>query len=703
MIDALLARLAETAGVVPSYWDLNGVLQETTPDTTRILLKTMGYAADTSADIRDSLRIVDRNTCERLLPEASVMRESHVYVTVPAALTERKVRWTLACDDGSARDGLVDLSATAPTAVQAVDGTAFARFEVPLPADIPFGYHQITVQIGALAAQGAVICAPRTAYSPEWLKRGQRMWGTSCQLYTLRSRQDWGIGDFSDLAALAEMTRAAGGSTVAINPLHALFPHRPELCSPYWPSSRLFINPLYLDLTAIPELKDCEAAKELLRDPRFPDRIAQVRASTDVDYARVTRLKYDLLEPIVNHLDRDPPAELNGFIAEGGTALQHFAVFCALSDHFGGKSWHAWPEAYQNPANDQVVRWTQAHRRDVRFHLLLQWLVQRQFAATAQRANGLEIGLMRDLAVGISPDGADAWTDQKLYPRGTRFGAPPDVFTASGQDWGLPPPNPRALAEAGYRPFIAAMRSNMANAGALRIDHVMSLERLFWIPTGAVAKDGAYVRYPFEDLLGIVALESLRARCLVVGEDLGTMAADFRARMQQENVLSTRVFLFERYDSMLFKRPALYPVSAAAQATTHDTPTLAGYWQGRDLEIRTGIFHDDLPKQQAERDIDRGRILAALRDQDLIGAGETPEVEKLILAIHRFMARTPSQLMLVSAGDIMAAVEQVNLPGTMDEYPNWRKKLPLLLEELAALPAWTETARAVSEGRATGL
>lgn len=703
MSDALLARLADAVGIVPSYFDLSGNDQVTTPEITRALLKAMGYGAETSGNIRDSLHMIERFTCQRMLPEASVVRAGGIFVTVPAALTERLARWTIICEDGTAREGAVDLSTTAPTTVQAVDGSAFARYELPLPADLARGYHQIVVEIGPQRAEGTVIAVPDASYSPEWLVRGERLWGTSCHLYSLRSRNDWGIGDFGDLAALAEITRAAGGAVVAINPLHALFPHQPALCSPYWPSSRLFLNPLYLDLAALPELRDCAEAKDLLCDPRTPERIAALKAATTVNYADVIRLKHELLDPLVRQLDAQRPMGLDGFISAGGAPLQQFAVFCALSDHFGGRPWDAWPHAFQDPASPNVARWADAHRRDVRFHLLQQWLVERQFAATAKAATGLAIGFMRDLAVGVSPGGADAWRDQVLYPRRTRFGAPPDMFSTSGQDWGLPPPNPRALTETGYKPFIAAIRSNMAHAGALRIDHVMSLDRLFWIPEGVQARDGAYVRYPFEDLVGIVALESARARCVVVGEDLGVVPSDFRGRMERENILSTRIFLFERHDNLLFKRPAMYPGRSVAQATTHDTSTIAGYWRGRDLAVRAEIEPDyALGEAKNEREIDRRRILAALVDQELLAPDEVPDEATLILAVHRFLGRTPSQLFIINVADVMAAVDQLNLPGTVDEHPNWRTKLPMTLEELAEGAAWRETVRAVGEARATG-
>jgi 4-alpha-glucanotransferase len=694
MSDALLARLAAAAGILPDYWTLAGELRVTSPETMRAVLSAMGYPAGTTADIRESLLRHERARWERLLPAATVTRGGPVAITVPGALSARTAQWRIVCEDGSILHGACDLVHTAPTAAEALDGSAFARYDLTLPP-LSTGYHRLTLDIGPETATGALIAAPKSSYCPAWLARGERLWGIACHLYSLRSRRNWGVGDFSDLAAVGALTAACGGAVVAINPLHALFTERPDCASPYWPSSRVFLNPIYLDLTRIPELPADPVA------PEVSDRIAALNAAPLIDYPDVAKVKFALLRKLAPVFEAQPLPARDAFVAAGGAPLRQFAIFSALGEHFAGRPWTAWPAAYRDPASPAVTRWAADHSADVRFHVLLQWLADRQLGQAADAVRGAEIGLMRDLAVGVSADGADVWSSPALYSAGARFGAPPDRFAPQGQDWGLPPPIPHRLKDMAYAPFVAAVRANMRHAGALRIDHVMALDRLFWIPPGADARSGAYVRYPLDDMLGLLALESVRARCLVVGEDLGTVPEGFRERMEKEHVLSTRLFYFERYPNGLFKRPELYPRHSVAQGTTHDAPPLAAFWLEKDIALRASLdsrFDVEAAKQDRMRT--RGDILGALADQGLLPDGETT-IEDLIVAIHRFLARAPSCLAMVNLGDAMAAVEQVNVPGTHMEYPNWRTKLPVLLEDLGGSRPWLEMAQAMNAERGT--
>jgi 4-alpha-glucanotransferase len=537
-----------------------------------------------------------------------------------------------------------------------------------------------------------LITAPKSSYCPAWLARGERLWGIACHIYSLKSRRNWGVGDFSDLATLGALTTAHGGSVVAINPLHALFAERPDCASPYWPSSRVFLNPIYLDLTAIPELSAHPLTAEV------SDRIATLNAAPLVDYPDVATLKLPLLRKLAPVFDAQL-ANIEAFTAAGGAPLRQFAIFSALSEEFSGQPWMAWPSEYRDPSSPAIAAWASAHPSDVRFHILLQWLADRQLAQVADSMRDSQVGIMRDLAVGVSADGADVWSNPALYSIGARFGAPPDQFATQGQDWGLPPPIPHRLKKAAYAPFVAAIRGNMRHAGALRIDHVMALDRLFWIPPGADARSGAYVRYPLDDLLGLLALESVRARCLVVGEDLGTVPEGFRDRMEREHVLSTRLFYFERYPSGLFKRPELYPRQSVAQGTTHDAPPIAAFWFEKDIALRASIDSSfDAQAERQNRARTRGDILGALADQRLLPSGEIG-IDDVIVAIHRFLARAPACLAMVNLGDIMAAFEQVNVPGTHMEYPNWRTKLPVSLEDLGESRQWLELVRALNAER----
>jgi 4-alpha-glucanotransferase len=532
--------------------------------------------------------------------------------------------------------------------------------------ELPSGYHALTIG----EQRVALIVAPESGYAPEWLKHGERSWGVACHLYTVVSQRNWGIGDFADLRDLVQMTASAGGTMVAVNPFHALSSSAPEAASPYWPSSRTFLNPLYIDLSDFTEA---------------PAGLDHVKAGALVPYAEVSRLKLEALRKIAPQFMHDPAVD--EFIAAGGDPLRAFCLFSALSEQFAG-SWRSWPEAFRDPASPAAQAWLDAHRTEVRFHAVVQWLAEKQLA---QAVAGSSTGVMRDLAVGVSPEGAEAWYRQGLYPKGMRFGAPPDPLGPDGQDWGLPPPDPHVLRRRAYEPFIATLRANMRHASALRIDHAMALERLFWIPPGGTAADGAYVSYPVDDLFAVLALESMRAKCLVVGEDLGTVPNGFRERMARDNMLSTRVFLFERYENGLFKRPDSYPARSVAQATTHDLPTLAGYWTGSDIRIRlclnAGI---DDEAMECARTNERALIVAALRDQNLLDDRPLTDigVEEIVAAIHAFLGRSGAQLTLMNLSDVAVMLTQLNVPGTTDEYPNWRARLTETLEALNAGGAW---------------
>jgi len=651
MTDTLLAQLAREASIHADYWDVEGKVHHATPDIQRALLSAMGFPCASEAEINDSLA---RLRADRAgLPPVLVLR-----APVREAPLAAPAGWRLRLESGEVLEGR-------------------AEQNIYFECELPLGYHVLT--IGELDV--TLIVTPDSGYAPEWLKRGEKNWGVACHLYTVASHRNWGIGDFADLRNLVHMTASAGGRMIAVNPFHALSPSAPEQASPYWPSSRTFLNPLYIDLSGFADA------------PRDIDR---VKAGALVDYGEVARLKFEALRKIVPRFMRDPAVD--EFLAMGGDALQAFCLFSALNETFPGP-WWSWPEAFRDPASPAARAWLEAHATEVRFHAVVQWLAEKQLEYAVA---GSAAGVMRDLAVGVSPTGAEAWYRQGLYPKGVRFGAPPDPLGPYGQDWGLPPPNPHRLRAQAYEPFIATLRANMRHASALRIDHVMALERLFWIPPAGTAADGAYVSYPVDDLFAVLALESVRAKCLVVGEDLGTVPHGFRERMARDNMLSTRVFLFERHENRLFKRPESYPARSVAQATTHDLPTIAGYWTGSDIRIRlslsAGLDDEAMERARAE---ERGLIVAALRDQDLLDDRPLTDigVAEIVTAIHAFLGRSGAQLTLMNLSDIAVMLTQLNVPGTTDEYPNWRARLTETLEALSTGSAWPAAAAAMQRTR----
>lgn len=538
---------------------------------------------------------------------------------------------------------------------------------LPLPGDLPLGYHELELAAG----RARIIVAPRRCHLPGV----GRAWALTCQLYSLRTPR--GIGDFTALAELAEGAARAGASALGVNPLHALFPSEPRHISPYSPSSRLFLNPLYVDLGPI------EGG-----DGAF------------VDYVAVAAAKAAAFE---RRFARDD-AFLE-FQEAGGKALLDFAIFETLHEHAmragWGWWWRDWPAPFRDPRSAEVARFAEEHRHRVELSQFRQFEADRQLCEAQRRAReaGMAIGLYRDLAVGVDPSGAEAWADQALLTPGASIGAPPDQLNLKGQNWGLAPQNPVELRRRAYAPFIAAIRANMRHAGALRIDHVMALRQLYWIPAGAAPDEGAYVRYPFDDLLRILCLESVRHRCAVVGEDLGTVPEGFRERMREACVLSYRVLFFERDEEGSFLPPAHYPASAAAAVSTHDIATFKGWWKGRDIEWRErlDLYPDEASRRgdRESRERDRRLLLDALAREGL--AADPEDEDALAEAVHRFLARAPSLLMLVQAEDLAGEIEQANLPGTVDEHPNWRRRLRLSPEELLASPLFRRIAAAVNE------
>ena len=713
--DALL-RLCRHYGIAPDYYDIWGRHHEVSAANLAALLAAMGVRAGTDAEIGAALAAAEGERWLSVLPAAVVVREGAapwpVRLHLAAALTASTVSWRLACEDGSVQEGAFEPGALAGAESADIAGARYLAAAFLLPA-APCGYHRLALSLaGRTLAETMLAVAPARCYRPAAVDAGRRSWGPSVQLYSVRSERNWGMGDFSDLATIVEQWGAQGAALIGMNPLHALYPHNPEHISPYSPSSRCFLNVLYLDVEAIEDFGESGEAAALAQSPEFHAKLESLRQAELVNYTGVAALKLAALERChahfhSHHLARDTARAraFRDFQAAGGRALQLHALFEALQEKFhrGDPNiwgWPAWPPAYRDPSSAEVAQFSAAQVERVEFYQYLQWQAELQLERAGQRSLqlGLGIGLYQDLAVSVDRGGAEAWAHQDLYALAASVGAPPDDFNLHGQDWGLPPLLPQKLRAAAYAPFIAMLRANMRQAGALRIDHVMGLARLFWVPQGGEPGDGAYVRYPFEDLLGILALESQRNRCLVIGEDLGTVPDEVRAAAAREGILSYRVLIFERRHSGEFKAPAEYPVDALVAASTHDLPTLAGYWDGRDLLLRQALVpaasDEAWQAQLRARTQDRARLLLALAREQLLpeGLGTDPAslpqlTPACVRALHVFLARSPSRLLVVQLEDVLGVPDQANLPGTTNEHPNWRRKLPLALER------WSEDQR----------
>jgi (1->4)-alpha-D-glucan 1-alpha-D-glucosylmutase len=722
MIDqATLESLCERYGIASGYQDAWGAARRTSDETKRALLRAMGI--DVAVAATDAAGDSNLGEGGGLIPPVVVANERAAKVALQlraSAGPPTSVDWRIELETGEALQGTIEL----PLRGDDESGEDRAgALEIPLPQ--VHGYHRLTLRdptTRALLASTRLIVTPSRCYVPPFLAGDERVWGLALQLYALRSHRNWGIGDFTDLRNAVAVAAAAGADFVGVNPLHALFPTKPEAASPYSPSNRAALNVLYLDVEAIDDFTHCKAARARVYSPAFQSALARLRAYDHVDYTGVARLKFEILHLLYDRFRADELGESPG---ERGRAFRNFqqrepslrlqALFDALDEHItaatGERSgWMSWPAEYRPRSAMAIDDLYRRHADRAAYFEYLQWQAELQLAAVGKhaRACSLGLGLYGDFAVGADAGGAETWSQAAVYAPAMHIGAPPDDFNLRGQDWGLPPMLPHRLQAEGYGPFVTALRAAMRHAGALRIDHVMALMRLFWVPEGAVPVDGTYVTYPFSELLGIVALESQRNRCLVIGEDLGTIAPGVRAALAAAGVLSYRPLYFERTADGEFAPPENYPPQALVTVGTHDLPTLAGFWAGRDIAARTRLrlYPDDHAHtaQLVARKRDQARLLRALEHAGVTGADAPRRMSvDLMLAVHRFLARTPSMIMAVQLEDVFGQETQVNLPSTTeDQYPNWRRKINIPLEDWQSNRRFTALARMLRKERGRG-
>ncbi len=722
----LLDRLAERAGIAPEYYDINGARHVTSEHTKRAILSAMGFRVESVHDLEEELRRWDEASWRQSCDSVVVVQEGDESAcwSCRLAVEERqqehlRIVWRICDETGRVRCEDESGPGLVPREVRFLSGRRYIRVEVPLPRDLAMGYYDVTARAQgiepSLERSFLLILAPRHCYVPPFFEEARRMWGVALQLYALRSSRNWGIGDFGDLTNVVEWAaHDLRAGVIGLNPLHALKNTRPFHISPYSPNSRLYLNDIYLDIERIPEFAASVEARNLVRSARFRTTLEDLRKRDLVDYDAVAGAKRSVLEHLFaqflhDHFseagERLEPTTERGraftrYVREQGEALERFAVYQVLDEEMRRLDppvwiWQEWPEGYRHPASAQVSEFARRYRTRVWFHQYVQWETERQLQEVVEQAGclGMPIGLYHDLALGSDRSGADGWAFQDVLALAADCGAPPDPFAPEGQNWGLAPVNPVALRATGYRMFIELLRKNLRHGGAIRLDHVMALFRLFWIPRGLPASAGAYVHYPAEELLAIVALESVRAKTVMIGEDLGTVPDWVRERLGRAKVLSYRVFYFERTGGGEWKRPADYPAQSLAVVSTHDLPTLAGFWAGEDLAVRAslGFYVDERAKQEAweERQREKAAILRALQAEGLLPDGITTDpvsvpdmTPALCRAIHVYLGRTPSWLVLASLEDVIGEKAQANLPGTVEAYPNWSRKLALDLDEL---------------------
>lgn len=695
-----LRSLCARYGIATEFVDAFGQRHTVTPDALAALLFDAGFVTR-DMDFEAAEADAERATWRHALPPVHVVAAGSesfaIEMRLPAQVAHFK--WRMVDESGAFHEGIVETARLHVMQRAQIDGEDHVLHSLSIALALPEGYHRLSI-VG-LAGETLVVCAPDRCHQPSALEGGARAWGFTLQLHGLRSARNWGFGDFTDLADFVARAARQGADVVGLNPLHALFPHNPAHASPYSPSSRAQLNVLYIDVEAVGDFADCAAARERVRSTEFQSRLDALRSETLVDHAGVAAAKHEVLELLYRRFRKrdegDPEVRAFAqFRERGGEALTQHALFEALQSHFhaadsGVWGWPVWPEAFRDPASPATKQFASEHADRVGYFEYLQWQAARQLEAVGARCAtlGMGLGLYLDLAVSVDRAGSDAWRHRSSFALDARVGAPPDAFNLEGQDWGLPPLRPDRLRESHYRAFIESLRANMRGAGAIRIDHVMMLMRLFWIPAQGTPRNGAYVLYPVDELFAILALESQRHRCLVIGEDLGTVPDTMRETLRRVGVLSYRLLYFERHHDGSFRAPHDYPRDAVAAVSTHDLPTLAGWWTGRDLQVRLdlGLIANagSFEHQRREREDERRRLVGAMKAQD-------PELEldpaKPSLdapdaaAIHGFLAGAPSKVMMVQLEDALGEIEQPNLPGTTFQHPNWRRKYTQPVETL---------------------
>ncbi|GAB4355626.1 MAG: 4-alpha-glucanotransferase [Kiloniellaceae bacterium] len=687
MSGSALQALAEAMGILPEWHDLSGTRHVTTPETQRALLAAMGLAVADETAAQAALDDLHAQQAARRLPEELVTtanEETRVGLSQPAD-------WRIELEDGGIERG------------HAEDAIVIAP---------PAGLHRLCIPGPEGDEVCLVIAAPPQAPSVAEQLGRPRGWGFTAALYALRSQRNLGVGDYRDLATAASELARLGADFVGINPVHA----RGAACggySPYTPSCRTAFETRHIAVDAVLGFPHCDTAWALLRDNAA--RLAAARNGELADYASCDAVGTDMLRALFADFERSAGPAVDAFHAwrrGPGQALEWFALFEAISLRHGA-DWRRWPEPLQRFGSPAVLRFATANASELRYHAWLQWLADRQLAAAqaAAKRAGMGLGLYLDVAVGVRPGGADTWSAPACFAEGVSLGAPPDAFNPAGQNWALAPFNPLGLRRAAYRPFIEMLRAAMTHAGVIRIDHILGVRRAFWVPENGAP--GGYVAYPQEALLALIRLEAQRAGCVVVGEDLGSVPPGLRDRLAEAGLLGCAVLQFEK-DGMQFHRPQDYRAATLASFGTHDTPTLRGWWCGWDIDRCHGIngSSDAEREEEHRRRAEERRALARLlRDESLLPPGVDAEAppdgadDALVAAIHQLLARAGSALVAMQLDDALGSTAQQNLPGTVDEYPNWRRRYPVdsdtLADALAAAPGLKALAAFVTPRKET--
>ncbi len=685
-----LDKLFYWRGIADEYHNYRGERVAVSLENRRRLLQAMGVDTDSPEVVAKQAYALDIEPWRTWFPPLLMTdagERSHFSINVMPDDLQKKFYYEIFLESGGARSGEFIPAHCPEVGDYLYEGIRYTRRAIEVH-ELPIGYHRLRVtQVddASRTKETQLVVAPDQAYTPDWVVQGKRPWGVIVQLYTLRSARNWGIGDFTDLRTLITEAADAGADMIGLNPLHALRSPVENHCSPYSPSDRRFLNPLYIDPEVEPEYvkKTADILPILVR----------LRAQDNVAYAAVYSTKMAVFREMyaifmANELDKNTSRaqKFRKFVQEAGAALQDFCLYQVLAETTGQQIDQLDAAAKQDAINRYAER--------IQFHAYLQWLADHQLESCQRHArdSGMKLGLMRDLAVGADGGGAEVATNLQLFCRSAAVGAPPDPLAEKGQNWGLPPMDPATLRATGFAHFINLLRANMAHCGALRIDHAMALMRLWWCPPGQTADYGAYIYYPFREMLGLLRLESVRNRCLVIGEDMGVVPSEFREALMSSNIFTNKLFYFEKLQDGRFRPAEEYEPRALAMLTNHDVPTIASWWVGSDLQLRQrlnlleeGVDYEEVLVQ---RDREKLRLLEWLENQGLVKRDQFSAL--LAESMHHGFAATllqgvsrcASQLFVIQLEDLELLEDPVNVPGTSYQYPNWQRKLAVPLEML---------------------
>ncbi|MBN2654170.1 MAG: 4-alpha-glucanotransferase [Nitrospirae bacterium] len=713
----LIDRLSDLCGIIPEYWDIFGKRRVADTEAKKSALTAMGLSVDTVEDTDAELKRLTSAAAQKFMePVYIIPAESEklcITVQVPLPQEGRRISfdWILSSESG---DELTINKTDSPYEIlwtYEFDNVLYAKVSVCLFSSNDMhpspGYYHLELscssdETGSTLASSRVIIAPDQCYMPDSLKSIKR-WGLMINLYALRTEKNIGIGNIGQLQDIIMKAAKLGSSFVGINPLNAIPNKAPFGISPYSPISRLYKNFLYLDLDSIAELVGLPEHQAMIRSEGFGAELEKLNRSNMIDYEKSASLKESALRMAFERFytehylqSTQRSYEFKNYVSSQGWILRQYAAYMALSEYFADRnpedvfSWMNWPEEYRDPNSHKVLEFTQENRKAILYWKYIQWLIDKQLGETTAVAerSGMDIGIYHDLAVGSVSNGSDIWSFRDIFALSMDTGAPPDDFNPDGQNWGFPPMMPDKMRESGYEYFIQTLRQNMRHCGAIRIDHALGMFRRYWIPKGRHARDGVYVRYPADDLFRIIALESTLNNTVVIAEDLGTIGENVTDTLQKYSALSYKLLYFQRnYPDPDFMMPESYPNMAICSVTTHDLPTLFGFWAGKDINLRRrlNIIKDEQELERAftERLRDKRLLVDKLSDAGIDISGINAEITpKLCAAVYEFLSKTPCLLLALNLDDILGTMEQQNMPGTIDEHPNWRQKTEQTLKEI---------------------